>query len=695
MKAIFYPKEKLEDTKKYILSNKRAQYEINKKKININRLEKNEFIFINNWDMERTNKPYKFIEEIKWNFYPENDPEWTYILNRHKFLEDIGQLYLLEKDRKYYLLFKRLLKSWLEQEGKKEIKNFNVIQKQNKLKKILKKIIPLKIKLVIEKYNKLKIANKAETWRTLDVALRLETWLKLLEVFKENLIKDKEFYEEIKESLNIQANYLLNFYDEFHRPISNWGTIQNISLYIIGLILEKKEYIIRAKDRLKENLELQISEDGMHIEQSPMYHNEVLLGCLNLINTLKKTNNQIPNWLEEKTKSMLYADFKLMKPNRNQPVLGDSDDTNLKDIFTLGAIILNDGFIKKYAFKELDMNIIYFIGLDAIENFEKLKEENKVIDKEKYQLPRSGNFVLRSGWEQKDNYLLFHNGFYGGGHSHSQNLHIELQNRGEDVLIDSGRYTYVETNYRKKLKSQYSHNTLVINKKDIVKPISSWGFESFPELLNSYSYFSQNYEYIEQGYSYDYFISGKKNIFRKILYIKPDIYVILDQVIGRGKNLCEQYFHFDNKGNISLEKDKVIYETTENITEFYFLENSINLNLEDSIISKEYNKLEKSKKVKVTYKSKKIISLITVIKLNSKKEKKEIILTDKKIYKPNGEQCSVDEAQGIYIRYDNNEYLITIRNKQNEENRFNRIEGIPIFGEINVIKNMKDREKVK
>lgn len=32
MKSIFYPKEKLEEVKKYILNNKRAQYEIEKKK---------------------------------------------------------------------------------------------------------------------------------------------------------------------------------------------------------------------------------------------------------------------------------------------------------------------------------------------------------------------------------------------------------------------------------------------------------------------------------------------------------------------------------------------------------------------------------------------------------------------------------------------------------------------------------------
>lgn len=696
MKTIFYPKEKLEDIKKYILSNKRAQDEIEKKKININRLEKNEFIFENNWDMERTNKPYKFSEEIKWRFYPEKDIEWTYMLNRHKFLEDIGQIYLLERDIKYYLLFKRILKSWLKSEGKKDISIFsNEIEKKESIFfRFLKNKIPLNLKILIRKL--LKKDEKMKTWRTLDVGIRVGVWIKLIEIFREYLEKDKVFYQEVLESLYLQTEYLLKFYEEGFRSISNWGVIQNINLYISGVILDKEEYMMVAEKRLKENLELQIAKDGMHIEQSPMYHNQVLLECLNLINILQKIQNKIPAWLLEKTKLMLYADFKLMKPNGNQPMLGDSDDTNLKDIFTLGSIILNDGFIKKYAFKELDMNIVYFIGLDAIEKFERLKEENKIIDKEKYQLSRSGNFILRSGWEAKDNYLLFHNGFYGGGHSHSQNLHIELQNRGEDVLIDSGRYTYAESYRRKKLKSQYSHNTLIVNKKDVVFPVSSWEFKSFPKLINSYSYFSKNYEYIEQGYSQAFLFNTMKNVFRKIIYIKPDIYIIIDQIVGTGRNLCEQYFHFDNKGEVILKKEKVIYETENNITEIYFLENKIKLKLKETEISKEYNKLEKSKKIIATSKKKNFISLVTVFKLNSKEENKKIILKKYPVYyRGTNNCCSEEDAQGIYLNYNNDEYFIVIRNKQNEKNRFHTINKISVFGEVNIIKNLKEIERLK
>lgn len=696
MNRVLYPKEKLEDIRNYVLNTKRAKDEIEKKRKNIKRLEEKEFIFENNWDMERTNEPYKFMEEINWNFYPKNDPEWTYMLNRHKFLEDIAQLYLIEGNKKYYILFKKILKSWLKQEGEKELNTLlgNYQKNKNIIINKIKKRIPLKIKLRIKRLFKL---NKEEnkTWRTIDVALRIGSWLKVLEAFEDELRNDKEFFNDILKSLHLQTKYLLLEYENQFRVIYNWGIIQNTSLYLAGIFFEDSNYIKIASERLQKNLELQISKDGMQIEQSPMYHNEVLLVNLNLINILKKTGKNIPEWLIEKTKLMLYASFKLMKPNGNQPMLGDSDDTNLKDILTLGAIILEDSFIKNYAFKELDMNIIFFIGGNVIEKFESLISEEKLIENKDFQLIESGNFILRSGWKEKDNYLLFHNGFYGGKHSHSQRLHIELQNRGEDVLIDSGRYTYTEVNYRRRLKEQISHNTLRINKKDVQFPVNSWDFKSFPILLNPYKYFSKNYEYIEQGYLENFIFSGMKSITRKILYIKPDIYVIIDQVIGKGKNLCEQYFHFDNKGVINLEPNKIVYETNKNITELYFLDSNINLNLKDTMISKEYNKLEKTKKVITSYKKKNFISLITIIKLNSKKEKKEIKIEIKKIYNSNGEQSLVNEAQGIYINYDKNDYIIAIRNKQSEENRFNKIENISIFGEINIIKNMKEIEKIK
>ena len=63
-------------------------------------------------------------------------------------------------------------------------------------------------------------------------------------------------------------------------------------------------------------------------------------------------------------------------------------------------------------------------------------------------LEASGQAVLRSGWDQKADYLHFMCGSLGGGHGHFDKLHMDLCVAGEDVLIDSGRYTYVDGSLR-------------------------------------------------------------------------------------------------------------------------------------------------------------------------------------------------------------------------------------------------------
>jgi hypothetical protein len=44
------------------------------------------FVFQEAWDMERTNIPVTFNGKIDWTHIPFEDPEWTYMFNRHRFL---------------------------------------------------------------------------------------------------------------------------------------------------------------------------------------------------------------------------------------------------------------------------------------------------------------------------------------------------------------------------------------------------------------------------------------------------------------------------------------------------------------------------------------------------------------------------------------------------------------------------------
>ncbi|MFR9256691.1 MAG: heparinase II/III family protein [Merdibacter sp.] len=46
----------------------------------------------------------------------------------------------------------------------------------------------------------------------------------------------------------------------------------------------------------------------------------------------------------------------------------------------------------------------------------------------------------------------FTNGVHGGGHAHEDKLHVDLFYRGEDIVRDSGRLTYVDKPERYEFK---------------------------------------------------------------------------------------------------------------------------------------------------------------------------------------------------------------------------------------------------
>lgn len=99
-------------------------------------------------------------------------------------------------------------------------------------------------------------------------------------------------------------------------------------------------YVAEAVLRLVRELDIQIMDDGVQWEQSPMYHNEVLRCLLEVLRVAGQQGISLPRSLPEKARAMALADLAWMKPDRTQPLNGDSDRTDLRDVFTPAAWIL-------------------------------------------------------------------------------------------------------------------------------------------------------------------------------------------------------------------------------------------------------------------------------------------------------------------------------------------------------------------
>lgn len=613
------------------------------------------FIFNHKWDMEVCKTPVKFENEIVWNKIPFNDEEWVFMLNRHKFWTFLAKAYHLTKNKKYLNAFIEQINSWID----------NVDIKNPEFK---------------------------DCSRTIEMGLRCINWIKTLEIFEKDYKFDENLKNKIYSSLKEQCDILIEIYDDF-RILSNWGVLQNCGLIAFSFYfnLTDTDYFKIPLERLEHQCKIQILPDGIHWEQSPMYQNEVLNCLLETAVHFKRNNIEIPSFIKETIKKIGMSNIAMKKPNHHQPMQGDSDDTDLRDIITRCAAVLEDGELKFGGFSEIDFESIWELDEKSLKNYSKIQtEEPKNFSAA---LKESGNFYLRDSFKENGNYLWFSCGPIGSGHGHAELLHFDLTYNGENFFIDSGRYTYVEGEPKRiELKNCCSHNTTIIDNKFFTKFSGSWGIVKTPLILNSYYDFTKKYDYVAGGHLGYTDLSDPVIPFRKIFYLKPDLWIITDEFNAGNTHTFKQFFNFDTNINIFFENNYAVLNGKNTL--YMKWSDEIKKEIKDIFISKEYNKLESSKRIETEGEFNKSYSVFTIISPKN--------IEIEKIQVRRGDNSLVDENEikAIKVKFSKDEEIIFF-NAMKEitaQKKTYMIENILFYGKtgfIEIKNNIKTLKVIK
>lgn len=520
------------------------------------------FLFDLPWDMEQTVKAVTFEGRIDWRHMPEGDPEFIYQFNRHRYWICLGQAYALTGDEKYARCFVDQLQSWMED-------------------------------------NPINQETKNTTWRTIEAGIRGENWVKAMEYFEDCPVVTGEVRERFLEGLRLHGEYLTDCRVPFSDK-SNWGVLESHGLFDIGAYLMKRgenalgeAYVAEAVLRLERELNIQIMDDGVHWEQSPMYHNEVLRCLLEVLRVAGRQGISLPRSLSEKARAMALADLAWMKPDRTQPLNGDSDRTDLRDVFTPAAWLLKDSRLRFAGYGRLDFESIWELGAEAALEYESMRAETP--ECLFHALEQSGNWCLRSGWDRDGDYLHFKCGSLGGGHGHFDKLHVDLSIAGEDVLIDSGRYTYVDGSLRRQLKSSCAHNVPVVDWQEYTQCTGSWDVKGRTAPTGQDWNQKGPYTFL-QGTHLGYLPAGVL-VNRRIISIGTRIHVIADEFYGMGTHVLSQVFHLNPAGTVEMREDGFLYRGAGAKTVFYRMEPPADgecsgTEFEETPVSFHYNRLE-------------------------------------------------------------------------------------------------------
>lgn len=468
------------------------------------------FTFNKTWDMERCLTPYT-LPVIDWNDHQNDDPEWCFMLNRMDYLDHLLLASLLTSDTGYADKAKEYILNWIAAHPT--------------------------------------IAPEPST-RTLDTGIRVMNWMEALPYLSMLHVLNEDELTCIMDSMLEQMQYLKENYLPKYKT-SNWGSIQTCAIVSVLPFLradfQTDPLYHWALDEMTLQFSIQVYPDGMHWEQSTMYHIEVLNYGMKAVHYMGLHLHPCPSVVKEQVYALAKALAGQLMPSGEIETFGDSDRVCARDVLSRAALLFDDPTFRFVGLDELDPESLYVLGVPAAQRYATLPASAP--QSLHYDGEDSGMYTLRSSWDKDASFTMFTNGSLGSGHGHSDNLHLSACYQGDPVLIDSGRFTYREDHpLRVQLKGMAAHNGVMIDDKAYCVPSDSWGYADFGLPLKNYVRHAGNLHYFEGA------MLGHDPLqvwVRKVIVIDPAIWMIVDEVKCDGAHEAHSRLHFDPAVTVS------------------------------------------------------------------------------------------------------------------------------------------------
>lgn len=610
----------------------------------------NKFQFIHPYDMEPCRDIIAFVDGIDWTHVPFEDEEWNYMLNRQEYLLDLCLSFDITRDSIYLQKGKNLLLDWITQN------------------------------------------QTSENWRTIDTGIRLMYWEMTIHYLEERSMLSNSESEKIAHSIEQQTSYLDDHYIDKY-DLSNWGILIVTGFFItskrIGIRRESGIYQ-RMLNRLTNQLRLQIQPSGNHWEQSPLYFMEVLRSIVCIHQSQVLRDEPVQKLLEEKILSMYHFMPHFVTPEGTTILQGDTDEMRVEDVIQTLSLLYQQDLPELFTRQvSVDYLLLYFSRYKT----EYLAWQENLSKKVATNYPKTmtddftGNYYYHNDWDSMSSYAHLYNGPLGSGHGHLSLCHIDVTLGGDNILVDSGRLTYVESPLRYLLKEAPQHNTVVINSHPFGEVLDSWRFEAVPTSLSNRVYEDDRFWVVRSAYV-DTQVNGDFKVVRTVLYIKElDSFIILDQVVDIGDNAFSnmtRYFNLNPKIKARQEQDHVSLDIKNKRYYAYFSEESIHV--EESFFAPTYNDLVVNEKIMATSSQPTQYTVLT--------KYSNVVVKETTVQKTDNKLCSEEKCYGMAITIDGQEWLIySMIEDTYSGHKLYKIDGHPVYGQFGVVKIDRNNEE--
>ncbi|MGQ9730292.1 MAG: heparinase II/III family protein [Candidatus Zipacnadales bacterium] len=444
---------------------------------------------------------------------PDYTPEWTYSLNRFGSWVELGRAYWATGDEKYAQEFVAQMLDWTADQLAPVLGN----------------------------------PNSGPCWRTIEQGIRTAgSWMDAYHYFLGSPSMTPEAHCTFVKSFVEHAQTLHRMTVEYPEHGGNWVTMECNGLAHIGVMFpefkEAQDWREVAYSRLSMELDRQVYPDGAQMELTGGYHQVARSNFKAALDPLLRNGLPLPEGYLEKLERMYRYNLECMMPTGQLPPLNDSGLTGVQDS-------LREAY-------ELYGNEEYLWGATG-------GAEGKAVDFTSIAFPWAGQYVMRSGWQKDDLYLMFEAGPFGTGHQHEDKLGIFLYGFGRILLNEAGTYTYDRSKWRRYALSTESHNTIMVDGQPQHRSGLIETYQAQAPLEGNWVTTAQ-FDWATGVYNEGYGRDRDKSVTheRTIIFVRPDYFVVLDRLLGEGEHTYSNIFHLDVE-SAAIDEQTLIVQTTE------------------------------------------------------------------------------------------------------------------------------------
>lgn len=245
----------------------------------------------------------------------------------------------------------------------------------------------------------------------------------------------------------------------FNQGINNHQTWYNAGLLSIACILEDEALarrVLSMRGGFFDQLERSIKADGLWYEGAMAYHKYALLAMVEIVNAAERMGWTLGE--EPKFRAMFYAPVLAAYPNGVFPAINDSDRADLtmfREQWKYAWQQWRDPLFARLQAGNDPAALASLLGAEAALEWPP-EVPSKVFED-------SGLVYLRKGSREDAVCAILDFGPHGGGHGHFDKLQLLLFSNGKEWLLDPGRLSYSQEEYKTWVKTTAAHNTVVLN----------------------------------------------------------------------------------------------------------------------------------------------------------------------------------------------------------------------------------------